>query len=105
MSDFKHISVAQTAQHKANDSATICDIRDPASFKSRHIEGSFHLTNQSMVELLKEVDYERPIIVVCYHGHSSQGAAQYLCQQGFEEVYSMDGGFEQWALQQPFVSG
>ncbi len=104
MSEFKHISVAQTAEHVANGSATICDIRDPASFNQRHIEGAFHLTNQSMVELLQTLDYDRPIIVVCYHGHSSQSAAQYLCHQGFEEVYSMDGGFEQWALSQPYVS-
>lgn len=104
MPDFKHISVADTAEHLANGSATICDIRDEASFNGRHIEGSFHLTNHSMVKLLDQIDYERPVIVVCYHGHSSQSAAQYLCQQGFEEVYSMDGGFEQWALQQPFVS-
>ncbi len=33
---------------------------------------------------------------MCYHGISSQGAAQYLVNQGFEEVYSVDGGFEAW---------
>jgi thiosulfate sulfurtransferase len=41
--------------------------------------------------------------VVCYHGHSSQGAAQFMLQQGFAEVYSMDGGFTEWAKVQPFV--
>ena len=48
-----------------------------------------------------EKDYEQPIVVVCYHGVSSQGAANYLIEQGFEDVYSMDGGFTQWALELP----
>ncbi|MGO2076753.1 MAG: thiosulfate sulfurtransferase GlpE, partial [Pseudoalteromonas sp.] len=32
---------------------------------------------------------------------SSQGAANYLSEQGFEDVYSMDGGFTQWEAQLP----
>ncbi|MGL5597426.1 MAG: rhodanese-like domain-containing protein, partial [Aeromonas sp.] len=43
-----------------------------------------------------EVDVDTPVIVMCYHGNSSQGAAQYLLQQGYDEVYSLDGGFEGW---------
>ncbi len=104
MADFKHISVADTAKHLADGTAKICDIRDDASYRSGHIADSFQLNNQSMAQLLEEVDFDHPVIVVCYHGHSSQGAAQYLAQQGFEEVYSMDGGFEQWSHEQPSVT-
>ena len=28
--------------------------------------------------------------------NSSKGAAQYLLQQGFDKVYSVDGGFDAW---------
>ena len=28
--------------------------------------------------------------------NSSQNAAQFLGENGFKEVYSMDGGFEEW---------
>jgi thiosulfate sulfurtransferase len=45
---------------------------------------------------MDEVEFEQPILVMCYHGISSQGAAQYLVNQGFEQVYSVDGGFEAW---------
>ncbi|EEZ42274.1 thiosulfate sulfurtransferase GlpE [Photobacterium damselae subsp. damselae CIP 102761] len=45
---------------------------------------------------MDEVDFEQPVIVMCYHGISSQGAAQYLLHQGFEQVYSLEGGFEAW---------
>ena len=46
-------------------------------------------------------DFEQPIIIVCYHGMSSQGAANYLAEQGFDDVYSMDGGFTQWQTELP----
>ena len=105
MTQFKHISIADAAAHLAADSATICDIRDEAAFKQGHMPGAFHLTNQSMGALLNRIELDRPVIVVCYHGHSSMGAAQYLVGQGFEDVYSMDGGFTEWAKSQPVEQG
>jgi len=104
MTQFKHINIADTSQHLAEGSAKICDIRDETSFKNGHIEGAFHLTNQSMAQLINEVDFDQKVIVVCYHGHSSQGAAQYLISQGYEDVYSLDGGFTEWAKVQPYVT-
>ncbi len=103
MSDFKRISVAQTKQLMEQD-AVIADIRDEQSYANGHIAGSYHLTNGSLVQFMQQFDFERPIVVVCYHGNSSQGAAQYLAQQGFEEVYSMDGGVEGWRAQYPVVT-
>jgi thiosulfate sulfurtransferase len=35
-------------------------------------------------------------IIYCYKGISSQDAAHYLSSQGFKDVYSVDGGFEEW---------
>jgi thiosulfate sulfurtransferase len=32
--------------------------------------------------------------VYCYHGNSSQSAAAYLAEQGFEATFSIDGGYE-----------
>jgi thiosulfate sulfurtransferase len=36
--------------------------------------------------------------VYCYHGNMSQSAAAYFGEQGFEEAYSMDGGFSDWEV-------
>ena len=35
----------------------------------------------------------------CYHGNSSLGGAAHLLSKGFEEVYSMSGGFAAWGDQ------
>jgi thiosulfate sulfurtransferase len=98
---FKHISIAQTHELLNNEEVVIADIRDPNSYQSGHIPGSEHLSNANIGEFMMNKDFDQPIIIVCYHGMSSQGAANYLSEQGFEDVYSMDGGFTQWELQLP----
>ncbi|MBC7001144.1 thiosulfate sulfurtransferase GlpE [Photobacterium sp. BZF1] len=98
MDQFEHISAEQayTMLTQEDSEAVLVDIRDPQSYALSHPEGAFHLTNDTMVAFMDEVDFEQPVIVMCYHGISSQGAAQYLIHQGFDCVYSLDGGFEAW---------
>lgn len=96
MDQFQHIDVASAAKLLDQDKAVIWDIRDPQSFALSHPQGAAHLTNDTMLDLTNSVDDETAILVICYHGNSSQGAAQYLVNQGFETVYSVDGGFEAW---------
>lgn len=96
MDQFQHIDVEQAQQMIINQSAVLLDIRDPQSFAVVHAEHAKHLTNDTIVALMEELEFDQPLLVMCYHGISSQGAAQYLVNQGFEEVYSVDGGFEAW---------
>ncbi|EKA5637359.1 thiosulfate sulfurtransferase [Vibrio navarrensis] len=96
MEQFKHIDVQSAQALLESGEARLVDIRDPQSFAVAHANSAFHLTNDSMVSFMNEVELDQPILVMCYHGISSQGAAQYLVNQGFEEVYSVDGGFEAW---------
>ena len=72
------------------------DIRDPQSFAVGHISGSRHIDNHSVADFIAAADLDAPLVVVCYHGNSSQSAAAYFIQQGFSDVYSLDGGFELW---------
>lgn len=93
---FAHLSIAGVDDIA---SPVIVDIRDPQSFANGHIPASQHLTNDNVVQFIESTPKDKPVIVVCYHGNSSQPAAQVLVEQGFEEVYSLDGGFEGWRLQ------
>ncbi|MCY1303537.1 Thiosulfate sulfurtransferase GlpE [compost metagenome] len=95
MTDFKRIAPDQ-AQQLRSSGAQVVDIRDPQSFSMGHISGSQHVDNYSVADFIAKADLDAPLVVVCYHGNSSQGAAAYFAQQGFSEVYSLDGGFELW---------
>ena len=76
--------------------ARLIDIRDPEAFQAGHIPNSFHLTQGNLTRLLQEIEYDTPLIVMCYHGVSSRNVAAYLAQQGFEEIYNLEGGFAAW---------
>ncbi len=95
MSDFKRIHPEQ-AHALREQGAVVVDIRDPQSYALGHISGSYHLDNHSLHDFIAKADLDEPLIVTCYHGNSSQSAAAYLVNQGFSEVYSLDGGFELW---------
>lgn len=98
---FKRISITEAKQLQQDKQAKVVDIRDPQSFALGHMPGAAHLTNENLPQFLNDADKSVPLIVVCYHGNSSQPAAQFLAEQGFVDVYSMDGGFESWKLQFP----
>lgn len=105
MTPFERISLVDAAAMLAQGTVQLVDIRDAASFNAAHVAGAVHLTNDTLTDFLDEADRSVPLLVMCYHGHSSQGAAAYLAGQGFDQVYSIDGGFEGWRLAHPWVSG
>ena len=98
---FKHMQISQLHQVLADNSHVVVDIRDPASYQASHIPGAIHLTNESLQDFLREADMDKPTVVCCYHGISSQQAAQFLVSQDFTEVYSLDGGFTDWQQHYP----
>ncbi|CAH8218075.1 thiosulfate sulfurtransferase GlpE [Vibrio aestuarianus] len=96
MDKFQHIDAHGAQALIEQNNAKLVDIRDMQSFTVAHAQSAFHLTNDTMVSFMNDTEFEQPVLVMCYHGISSQGAAQYLVNQGFEQVYSVDGGFEAW---------
>jgi len=98
---FAHMQVAELAQVINDKTHVVVDIRDVNSFNNGRITDALHLTNESLADFLRDADPDAPVVVCCYHGHSSQQAAQFLVSQDFTQVYSLDGGFTQWQLQHP----
>ncbi|MDP5029057.1 MAG: thiosulfate sulfurtransferase GlpE [Paraglaciecola sp.] len=105
MEQFAHISVQDAQQKLSLGLAKVVDIRDENSFAAAHIPQASHLTNGTLQQFVASTDFSTPVIVCCYHGISSQQAAQFLIHQGFEEVYSLDGGFEAWRKSQTIAQG
>jgi len=98
MSRFKQIDVAGANRLILHKRAVLVDIRDAGAFSLLHAESAYHLTNDTIVAFMNKVEFDQPVLVMCYHGVSSQGAAEYLVSQGYEDVYSVDGGFEAWHM-------
>lgn len=99
---FLHLTPAQLHERLQQQSnLIITDIRDQNSFATGHLPGAQHLHNDNVEQFLTQVERQTPVVVCCYHGISSQSAAAWLSEQGYTEVYSLDGGYEAWSLQHP----
>lgn len=93
---FTRISVTQAQELLGRQPCSLLDIRDGQSYSMGHAPEATHLDGNSVEDFLQNADREQALIIYCYHGNSSQSAAQYFAEQGFSEVYSVDGGFEAW---------
>lgn len=93
---YKCISIDEAKDLIDQGGVTIADIRDPGAYESGNIADSVNINQDSIDSFVAQADKAQPLVVYCYHGHSSQNAASYFSEQGFAEVYSVDGGFEAW---------
>jgi len=93
---FKEITVEQASQMLSSGQALFVDVRDMSSYEAAHVPGALLLNDANIEEFVKKTDKSKPVVCYCYHGHTSQGAAAYLEDQGFQNVYSVMGGFETW---------
>ena len=93
---IKQITVTEAAEMLETSKVLVVDIRDAGSFSNGHIEGAVRIDNSNFQSFIDSADKSLPLVVCCYHGNSSQGAADFFNQQGFEESYSLDGGYTAW---------
>ncbi|MBL6680096.1 MAG: thiosulfate sulfurtransferase GlpE [Candidatus Puniceispirillales bacterium] len=93
---FQRISVDEAKILIEKDNITLIDIRDFNSFSNGHIKNAIHIENLNIQHFINEKDKSDPVLIYCYHGNSSQPAANFFIQQGFKNVYSMDGGYNDW---------
>lgn len=95
----------EEAKRRLDEGTAVCvDIRDADSFAAAHVPGASRLDGRSAAAFVAAADHERALIVCCYHGNSSRGAAAWLASQGFREVYSLTGGIEAWCERFPAAS-
>jgi thiosulfate sulfurtransferase len=95
---YQCISIDDAKALIEQSGATIADVRDSGAFRASSIENAINIQQENLEEFLASADKNKPLIVYCYHGNSSRGAADYFSSQGYDEVYSMDGGYEAWRL-------
>lgn len=87
--------------HKAKEmievnKPVIIDIRHKDDFAAARIKDAIWVGDENIDGFLNSVDKSSALICYCYHGISSQQAAQFFESSGFKEVYSVEGGFEAW---------
>ena len=85
MQSYKCIDVSEAKELIINNKVTIADIRDTGSYQEGNIP--------------ETADRSTPLLVYCYHGNNSVGAAEYFANNGFTSVFSLDGGYAEYSQQ------
>ncbi|TLS35849.1 MBL fold metallo-hydrolase [Pseudalkalibacillus caeni] len=100
------ISVKELTKKIINgDSVFILDVRNTGDFDDWKIEGeNVEVINQPYFDLLEGIDpvmdklpKDQPIYVVCAKGGSSEFVADQINEEGYENVYSIEGGMKAWS--------
>ena len=96
---FKSIDCIQADELLSSEDMVIIDVRDQEAFDTGHIIGAIRLAVSELDVFCNQTEKNKPVMVYCYHGISSQSVAQFMVDQGMENVYSLTGGFEVWKEQ------
>ena len=99
MKKFKSINVADSERLIAEQQPMILDCRDLKDYKQAHIESAMHVHEQLRDTLLQKGDKQRPLLIYCYYGHASEHMAEMFGDFGFQQVFSLAGGFADWKQQ------
>lgn len=93
---YKRVSVSEAKSIIESGNSQCLDMRHIEDYNEEHDLQFEHLSQNRLLEILSSTPKSTPMLLMCYHGNSSQMAAQFLTEKGFTEVYSIDGGYEEW---------
>ena len=78
------------------DGYTVLDVRSRASYAEKHIDGAINIPAGQLRDRMAEIPRDKPILVHCYRGYSSYVAVRILMQNGFKNIFSYAGGWQQY---------
>ena len=100
MSDFKEIDV-KTLKNKLDekDDFTLIDVREDKELEVCKIDQALHIPMGIVSARLNEIDSNKPVVIMCKSGGRSAQVCQYLNENGYSNIYNLNGGITSWALE------
>jgi len=94
----KKISPFDVTRLINHDDALVLDVRSAAEFSQGHILNAMHIPDHSLGDQMGRLEKyrSRPIITTCKNGHTGAKASNALHKQGFEKVFTLQGGLLAW---------
>lgn len=99
------VSVQEAYSHY-EDGGYILDVRTPGEWQAGHVPDATLIPLDELPNRLSEVPEDTEVYVICRSGNRSATARDILLQNGFEQVTSVGGGFNDWQMNgYPVVTG
>lgn len=80
------------------ENAVVIDVREPDEFAQGHLSDALNLPAGKLLERVGEIEKykEKAVIVCCAAGMRANRACRELGQQGFSQLYNLEGGVDAW---------
>jgi len=75
---------------------TLLDVRQPGEWNSGHPKAAMHIPLGEVATRMREIEQDKPVVVICASGNRSVMAATALAKAGFDSVYNFSGGMGAW---------
>lgn len=74
--------------------ALLIDVRVPVSYKTNTINGAINIPIDEIRKRTDEIPKDKKVVLFCNTSYTSYCASRILIQKGYNNVYSLCGGFE-----------
>ena len=97
--EVKSMSVTELKQHLDAGDITLVDVR-PAPVRAKVASlPQARVLEEEGYEAIEALPHDTPLAFICVKGISSRGVAEQFAAHGFENVYSVEGGMNEWSEQ------
>ncbi len=93
---MKQVSVDELNEMiQNNEDFQLIDVREPHEYSAANIGGEL-ISLQTIPEKIGQIDKNKKVVVMCRSGKRSANAILYLQQQGYNNLYNLEGGILAW---------
>lgn len=93
---IKEISISELQQH--NQPFVLLDVREDHEWQQGHLPEAMHLGKGIIERDIEQTvaDKQQKLVLYCGGGYRSALAAQTLQHMGYQNVFSLAGGYREW---------
>ena len=97
-SSFQDINSDELELMIKKEDHVLLDVRTPTEYSNGHLISAVNINyyGENFDDEIDKLDKLKPIVVYCKSGGRSSKSALKLVEKGFEKIYNLKGGFDQW---------
>ena len=81
------------------DDFLLIDVREDSEIEISKIKESIHIPMAEIPNNIDKINSKKLVVVMCKSGGRSANVCEYLIQNGFKDIYNLNGGIIKWALE------
>jgi rhodanese-related sulfurtransferase len=85
---------SELLKHFLQDNPVVVDVRPPEQYSHDEFAGALHLPLADIQHGNHNLPKDRPLLLICERGVTSELAGLYLEAAGYELVYNLEGGLQ-----------